>query len=312
MLDYSHARFYEVAGPGARNDPSRWEADVDRIMIGEAEVFRIVEWKGRVASPRTAFPDIPAQEWEDNRAMLLPDYWDPDTNGWIATCQIWVVRIHGRTVLVDTGVGNAKHGVPSVFEDWDTDFLARLADAGVRTEDVDVVINTHLHPDHVGWNTMQVHGHWVPTFPNATYLIPSVDMAWAQGEELYTASIAPILDAGLAHPWSGSHRIDDNLVLDAAPGHTPGNAIVYLNSDDQNAVFVGDMVHMPLQILNPLYNSGFCADPVLARKSRLRVLGEAAESRAWVIPAHFGGSGALRVHRKGDCFAISVWAQFTP
>ena len=87
---------------------------------------------------------------------------------------------------------------------------------------------------------------------------------------------------------------------------------MHLNSDDQRAVFVGDMVHTPLQILNPLYNSGFCADPVLARKSRLRVIGEAAESRAWVIPAHFGGSGALRVHREADGFAISAWAEFTP
>jgi glyoxylase-like metal-dependent hydrolase (beta-lactamase superfamily II) len=94
---------------------------------------------------------------------------------------------------------------------------------------------------------------------------------------LYRASVAPILDAGLAHPWYGCHRIDDNLVLDAAPGHTPGNAVVHLYSDDQRAVFVGDMVHMPLQILNPLYNSGFCADASPPRRRRCAI-------NAWAEP----------------------------
>jgi glyoxylase-like metal-dependent hydrolase (beta-lactamase superfamily II) len=280
-----------------------------RMMIGDVEVLRVVEWAGPFASPSEVFPEIPVDAWQDNHDLLVPEHWDPAGDGWLATMQSWVLRSNGQTIVIDTGVGNAKQGVVPVLQHWNTGFLETLAYCGVEPGDVDVVINTHLHSDHVGWNTTFVDGHWTPTFPNATYLISDLDNAFAADDPLYVESVEPVLQAGLAQLWRDSLRIDGNLELVATPGHTPGSAVVRLQSQGQAAVFVGDVVHSPLQILHPHYNSAFCDDSASARQSRLAVLDRAAAVEEWVFPAYFGGTGAVQVHREGTGFGIKKWAE---
>jgi glyoxylase-like metal-dependent hydrolase (beta-lactamase superfamily II) len=244
----------------------------------------------------------------------------------VLALQTWVLRSGGRTILVDTGAGNRRDrpGMAPWFDHRESDLLAVLAAAGVRPHDVDVVVNTHLHVDHVGGNTIDAGGHWEPAFPRAEYLIPAADdahygpnNAGAEGltevdRLVYEDSIAPIHEAGLAVLWEGSYTIDDDLTLEAAPGHTPGTAVVRLASKGDRAVFTGDLMHSPVQILDPCCNSAFCHSPQHAVASRQRILGRAADERELLFPGHFGGAGALEIRRTGDAFALGPWASLSP
>jgi glyoxylase-like metal-dependent hydrolase (beta-lactamase superfamily II) len=220
------------------------------------------------------------------------------------------------------GNGRERPGSPE-FHHWQGDFLGRLARAGVRPQDVDVVVNTHIHGDHVGWNTVDAEGEWVPAFPNAQYLVPAADdfhfgpdNAYGNGLReddrlIYEDSVAPVHRAGQAVLWDGVHRIDEHLTLESAPGHTPGSSVLRLASGSDRAVFVGDLLHSPVQILHPACNSCFCLDAEQAVASRRRVLQRAAEERELVIPAHFAGAGAVEVRRQGDGFLLGPWAAYT-
>jgi glyoxylase-like metal-dependent hydrolase (beta-lactamase superfamily II) len=299
---------------------------MDTIELGDVTVTRVWEYHGSVEmTPEQFFPDIPRQDWEDQAGWLVPEFHDPATGTVRSAIQTWLLRSEGRTILVDTGVGNGKERPYSpVWSHLDTDFLDNLARAGVRPEDVDVVINTHLHVDHVGWNTRLEGRAWVPTFPNATYLMPKDDFDFYNpannrapvlgrgNQNVFEDSVAPVHQAGLTRLWEHDHRIDAHLRLEQAPGHTPGSSVLTLTSGTDRAVFVGDMMHTPMQVLDPDANSCFCQDPAEARATRRRVLGEAADTGILVFPAHFPGGGAVEVVRDGGTFGIKDWAPFSP
>ncbi|GAA0450860.1 MBL fold metallo-hydrolase [Streptomyces olivaceiscleroticus] len=300
--------------------------DNDNITLGNVSVTRVWEYFGSVdMTPDTFFPESPKEVWVDGASWLAPHFLDSDTNIVNSAIQTWLLRSEGKTILVDTGVGNHKERpYAPVWSHLKTDFLANLARAGVEPEDVDIVINTHLHIDHVGWNTFLDGRQWVPTFPRATYLMPKVDFEFWNPENghkpllgrgnqnVFEDSVAPVHQAGQTLLWENSHQIDAGLRLDAAPGHTPGSSVLTLTSGTDRAVFVGDMLHSPVQILEPCANSCFCEDPAGARATRRKVLGWAADNNALVIPAHLGGHGAAEVAREGDKFAIKGWAPFAP
>ncbi|WP_055585465.1 MBL fold metallo-hydrolase [Peterkaempfera griseoplana] len=293
------------------------------VVLGDVEIIRIVEWQGVFAPARTLVPGTPAQLWKENEGWLAPDHWSPDSDQVVVALQTWVLRSGGRTILVDPGLGDGRERPGSPFHRWRSDLPDRLIrQAGVRAEDVDVVVNTHLHADHVGWNTTGPAGEWVPTFPNAQYLLPAADdfhfgpsNAYGNGLHevdrlIYEDSIAPLHQAGQVVLWDGTHRIDAGLTLESAPGHTPGSSVLRLASGGERAVFVGDLMHSPVQILAPACSSCLCLDPAQAAVSRGRVLERAAERRELVIPAHFGGAGAVEVRRAGNGFALGRWAEY--
>ncbi|SHF61848.1 MBL fold metallo-hydrolase [Streptoalloteichus hindustanus] len=298
---------------------------MQEIVLGDVAVTRVVEYHGPVGmSPQTFFPDSPEKAWRDNESWLAPDFLDPTANGCVSALQTWVLRSQGKTILVDTGAGNHKERSETPrWHHLNTDFLDNLARAGVRPEDVDLVVNTHLHVDHVGWNTRLDGDTWVPTFPNATYLIPRADFDFwnpANGHKpgkvdgwrnVFEDSVAPVHEAGQTLLWDNSHAIDANLRLDLAPGHTPGSSVLTLESGGDRALFVGDVLHNPVQIVAPDTNSCFCEDPAEARATRRRLLGRASDTNALVLPAHLAGHGAAEVVRKGDAFAIRAWAAFS-
>ncbi len=146
-----------------------------KFDVGSWQVSRVEEWSGGFTTPEQLFPEYDAAYFATVRDALRPDHLTHD--GIIeAVFQVWVARRDGLTVLIDTGAGNDKErpGLPSVGG-MTTPFLARLGEAGVAREDVDLVVCTHLHVDHVGWNTMLIDGRWVPTFPNARYVFPAID-----------------------------------------------------------------------------------------------------------------------------------------
>ncbi|MEV4799380.1 MBL fold metallo-hydrolase [Nonomuraea sp. NPDC049421] len=292
-----------------------------RIILGDVEVIRVLEWHAPFLPTSEFFANADDEVWKANADWLAPDHWEPGTGRMVSALQSWVLRSGGRTVLVDTGVGHDRErpGM-GLFHRARSEFLALLERAGVRPQDVDVVVNTHLHLDHVGWNTVDADGEWAPAFPNAQYLIPAADdfhygpaNAYGGGVQeadrlLYEDSVAPIHRAGQAVLWDGHHRIDDHLTLESAPGHTPGSSVLRLASGGERAVFAGDLLHSPVQILDPCLNSNACLNPAQAEASRHRILARAADERELLIPAHFGGSGALEVQRNGSAFALGPWA----
>lgn len=297
--------------------------DVHEITLGDVTVTRIEEMHGPIMPADQFFPDLPEQAWEEHRAMLVPDHLGADDAMVHVAMQTWLLRSGGRTILIDTGVGNDK-ARPAVAA-WDRlhlDYLGKLALVGVRPEDVDLVVNTHLHADHVGWNTRLLDGAWVPTFPNATYLMPKADfeffnpddnpdIAGGVNENVFEDSVAPVHAAGQVQLWEESHTIDAHLRLEAAPGHTPGSSIVKLASGSDQALFAGDLLHTPLQVTHPDHNSCFCQDPAQSRTTRRKLLGWAAGTGALILPAHLSGHSALEVQDTGNGFAIKSWAPFT-
>lgn len=293
---------------------------MNEIKLGDVSVMRVEEMHGPIMPTGAFFPTIAGAAWERHASELVPDHLDGEMVH--TAMQSWVLRSEGRTILIDTGVGNDKSR-PAV-ESWDhmnLDYLGNLARIGIRPEDVDLVVNTHLHLDHIGWNTRLENGEWVPTFPNASYLMPRIEFEYWNpanhpgleghvNQNAFEDSVAPVHCAGKVQLWEGSHVIDANLRLEAAPGHTPGASVIKLVSGSDRALFAGDLIHTPLQLRELNHNSCFCEDPAQAVRSRRELLGWAADSNALVLPAHLSGHGALEIEHAGDAFAIKSWAPF--
>ncbi|MBL8674936.1 MAG: MBL fold metallo-hydrolase, partial [Rhodospirillales bacterium] len=181
-------------------------------------------------------------------------------------------------------------------------------------DDIDFVFCTHMHVDHVGWNTRLLDGRWVPTFPNAKYLYCRREFEWmkanaerepdSQDAAVFNDSIGPIHAAGMAVMVDDGHEIEPGIRLELAAGHTPGSMIMHVESGDGRALLIGDICHHPLQVFHPELNSGFCADAAGARASRRRALEIVAGNGGLLMPAHFGAPHAVRVRAKGDAFEI--------
>lgn len=303
------------------------------IQLGEAAITRVVEWSGPLKTVGEILPESGPEQWQAHRELLAPDFWDPATDAYLCHIQTWVVRIAGRTILIDTGVGNDRDR-PQIppLAGLHTDFLDRLAATGVEPADVDTVINTHVHYDHVGWNTRLVGGAFVPTFPNATYLVPAVDYDYFHPDNaenmrapetederrrfagttlVFNDSIRPIEQAGQLQLWRDQHDLPGlPISLEAAPGHTPGSSVAVLDQA-AGALFVGDLLHSPLQFLYPDLPCSFDLDPAQGRASRRRLLTRAAKTGALLLPAHLGGHSAATLTTDTDTdtdFAVRQWA----
>lgn len=222
----------------------------------------------------------------------------------------FAVAAGGRRILVDTGCGNSKPrtGVAgSLFGDLDTPFLTRLAAAGFAPDTIDTVICTHLHVDHVGWNTHLVDGTWVPTFPNARYLFVDRDLEhWArQDEEMHAASFAdsvrPIVEAGLADLVPADHVVCDEVRLEPTPGHTPGHASVRIDDAGASAVVTGDLAHHPLQLAVPGRSSFADSDPAAAARTRHAFVDRYADTPTLVLGTHFWPTGGYLRREGGGC-----------
>ena len=281
----------------------------DTIRVGEIEVARVVESHGPMFAAETFFPDATPEALEAEYDWLLPDLFDPGSNRYVSCIQGFVFRTGARNVLIDTCVGNDKTGRRR--DDWNGGrwpYLENLARAGFRPEEIDVVMCTHLHVDHAGWNTRLDNGRWSPTFPNADYLMTADELAalddrrenaHPQYRALYEDSVLPVIESGQSVAVSMEHEIDDCVRLEPSPGHTPGHVSVRIESGGALAVATGDMIHHPIQAVHPDWNSFACEDKHLARDTRRAFLERYCETGAWVLPAHFD---PFRIARRGDVF----------
>ncbi|MGF6759332.1 MBL fold metallo-hydrolase [Paraburkholderia sp. GAS42] len=226
--------------------------------------------------------------------------------------QALLVEAPGLRLMVDTCIGNDKPrrlvgGIPLA-----TQFLQHLADTGWSRDDVDVVVCTHLHVDHVGWNTMLVDGTWVPTFPKARYLIGKREFEhWSnEGDEEQQAimgdSVRPIFDAGLVDLVEMDHRISPEVRLTPSPGHTPGHVSVMIESEGQRAVITGDIAHHPCQMAHPEWATSLDSDIQAATATRAKLFAEWADQPILVIGTHYAAPTAGRVRRDGAAFWFEV------
>jgi glyoxylase-like metal-dependent hydrolase (beta-lactamase superfamily II) len=225
-----------------------------------------------------------------------------------------VLRTPQGNVLIDTCVGNHKER--PLIQPWHQQtfpYLQRLTQLQLAPTDIDYVCCTHFHADHVGWNTRLDNGTWVPTFPNARYLFAEPEVRyWEQvhkdnPEHIFTQSwndsVLPVIEAKQADIVSPEHEIVTGVQLRPAFGHSPGNVVINVSSGQDKAVLSGDVLHHPVQIERPDWNSVFDQDPDMAQATRTALVADVADGRTHLIGAHFAGPAALRVTEQGGRFS---------
>jgi len=222
----------------------------------------------------------------------------------------YLVRTPQHVILIDTCIGDDKErGGHKFFHRLKTPWLANLRAAGIAPEQVDYVMCTHMHADHVGWNTRLRDGRWVPTFPNAKYVFARTEFehrkrnyegAATAGYGAYADSILPVVETGQAVIVDDGHEVDGHLRLQPAPGHTPGNVVIELRSRGEQAVFCGDVLHHPIQVAHPEWSAIFCEDRVQSAATRQRFVASHADTGHIVLPAHFPAPTAGRIRSHGD------------
>ncbi|GAA1259240.1 MBL fold metallo-hydrolase [Kitasatospora nipponensis] len=243
----------------------------------------------------------------DEAPWLRPDFADADTPH--LASHTFAVEAGGLRILVDTGIGNGKTRANPAWNDLDTDYLQRLAAAGFPPESVDLVINTHLHTDHVGWNTRLRDGRWEPTFPRARYLTSRTEWDfWAGADmdearrQMFRDSVHPVRDSGrfeLADVPEDGLEVAPGVRLVPAPGHTPGQVAVEVSGTDRSALITGDSIHHPVQLSHPHLTSCVDIDPEQAIRTRHRLLAGLADADGLLLGTHFPHptAGVVRSHR---------------
>lgn len=218
----------------------------------------------------------------------------------------WLVLVDGLTVLVDPCNGNGRRRQVPFFNDLDLPWLDRLRAAGAAPEEVDVVFCTHLHSDHCGWNTTRAGERWVPTFPQAQYLFvdeeyrrwdPAEPHANQYNESVFEECVRPVAAAGQARIITPPYAVSDSLSVETAPGHTPGHALLRLESQGERAYFTGDAFHHPVQVERPELCLPGCDDPAQAVATRRALVSRTERERAYLFPAHFAAPHYGRVER---------------
>jgi glyoxylase-like metal-dependent hydrolase (beta-lactamase superfamily II) len=277
-------------------------------QVGRVKITRIVEMDLPV--PAAVIPQATALELR-KLAWLYPHFVSEDDTILKLSVHALLVDAPGLRLVVDTCVGNDRPREITGGEPLATPFLQHLGEAGWSRDGVDAVVCTHLHVDHVGWNTMLENGRWVPTFPKARYLIGRHEYEFwrtyddAEQQAMLGDSITPIFDACLVQLVEQDHVISPEIRLTPSTGHTPGHVSVVIESEGERAVITGDMAHHPCQLAHPDW--AFADhDPTDAVRTRSRLFAEWADQPILVIGTHFAAPTAGHVVRDGAAFRFSV------
>lgn len=283
------------------------------LTIGSVALQRVEEL--RIPNSIAYFTDD-AQLVDAHRHWLAPHFLD-DEGRFDLVFQSWIFESEGRVVLVDPCTGNGKpHPVP-FFDMLDVPFIERMGESGYRPEDVDFVVCTHLHHDHCGWNTRLRDGKWLPTFPNARYIMQRAEYerwgplrdrfpAFVYNEGVFERSVQPVVEAGLAELISGSHRLAPGLTAEPAPGHTIGHQMLHLVSAGRHALFTGDCFHHPIQLVEPSLPFGDAEDQDQVARMRRQLVEMSAELDALLIAAHLPAPYAVRARKENGRFRLAA------
>jgi len=279
-------------------------------QIGRVKITRIVELE-LTGGTRFILPDATPEacrgiEWMKPHFMT-------EEGKLVMSIHALVVETPRRRIIVDTCIGNDKERNVPAWSHLQTSFLADLTAAGYPRETIDTVLCTHLHVDHVGWNTMLVDGRWVPTFPNARYLLAEKEWRyWDANDDEATYgsvladSVRPVVEAGLVDFVPETHRICEEVWLEPTPGHTPGHVSIHIASEGKEALITGDCIHHPCQMARTDWCSSADYDRDMGRATRESLLAKYADGPVLVIGTHFATPTAGHVVRDGAAFAFRV------
>ena len=284
------------------------------FTFGDVSVTRIVEMETPLLDARTFFPDWNEDAVYPHTGWMVPRHYHPDTGLVVLAIQSFLIKTDHHTILVDSCVGNHKLRNREIFNDAIFPWMDRFQATGTRPEDIDFVLCTHLHVDHVGWNTRLEDGRWVPTFPNARYIFarPELDYWLDQSEQGlmtrtgdYVAdSVIPILEAKRELLVDMDYQIEDGIVLVPLPGHTPGQVGLQIVSGDTRALLCGDLMHHMIQCHIPDWSTIACADQEAARLTRRAFLDCYADTDVTILPSHFPNPSAGHIVADGDAFGF--------
>ena len=277
-------------------------------QVGEVTITRIVELEAPT-SPRFLFG-------LSKQAVLGIDWLKPhfvnEQGHMILSIHALIVESQGKRIIVDTCLGNDKERKIPGWGMRNGPFLEELTQAGFPRDSINMVMCTHLHVDHVGWNTMWVDNQWVPTFPNAQYLFARQEWAyWSEHEQeefgpVVQDSVRPIVDAGLAELVEMDHRLTDEVWLEPTPGHTPGHVSVRISSNGEEAVITGDMTHHPCQMAHPEWAANVDYDPVQSTATRRSFYARYANQPVLVIGTHFATPTAGKIVCDGEAYRLDM------
>ena len=284
------------------------------FAVGQSTITRVEETYGPTFRPADIFPEWSDETLAAHAHWLAPHHYDAASGLLKISVHSWLLQIGGQNILIDTCCGNHKSKPARPFWNMlDLPYLERLAAAGARADEIDLVMCTHLHHDHVGWNTQLRDGRWVPTFPNARYVFSKPDFEYYQRLDAdpalppaesgtFRECVVPIVEAGRADLVTGPHRLNEHIEILPAPGHSAGHVVFKLDSAGAQAVFIGDVFHHLLQVYYPHWNFPKNSDVEEARTSRRRVLDLCASTGALVLPGHVGAPFAGHIEATGKGF----------
>ena len=285
--------------------------------LGDWRIDRIIEQELPGFDPFEFFPNLKPEELEEHRAMLEPVALDPASGLMTFAMQSYVVRTGKFNVLIDTCIGNHKDRPtrPLWHMKTDSTYMDALNRAGLTVNDIDFVMCTHLHPDHVGWNTQLEDGRWVPTFPNAKYVFSEKELAhWTEFQKHsptlhFTDSVLPIVEAGMTHLVKSDSELVTGIQLLPTPGHTPDHFAVRLGQGGKECVVTGDLIHSPLQCACTHLDARPDTDPAQGRATRNAFMDKYAETDTLIATMHFPSPSLGHFVRHGDAFRFRYAAR---
>lgn len=285
------------------------------LQIGQFSIDTVLETAGPFAQVDFVLPGVDMARLEQQSDWLMPRFLNKQ-HQLMMSFHSYVLRTPQHNILIDTCVGNDKER--PLRQGWhrqQSNYLQSLARLGLKPEDIDFVCCTHLHADHVGWNTQLKDGQWVPTFPKARYVFSDVEYrhwenehrsALAQGRPApnhgsFGDSVLPVVDAGQAIFAQGGHDFEAGVRLEPAHGHTPGSCVLHARSAGDHAVFTGDIMHTPVQLVDLSWSSRFCHDPQQAHQVRQTLAEQLTDTSSYLMAAHFPDPVAGRIvsHAQG-------------
>lgn len=281
-----------------------------KYSVGDLTIHRIVEQQAPFFPALEFIPGLTAEILGENRAWMRQAKALDDADTLILCFQSYVVKTPHHTILIDSCIGNDKSRPqrPKWHMKTDDTYMRALSAAGVAVEDIDFVMCTHLHVDHVGWNTRMENGRWVPTFPKARYVFAKQEFDyWTEQNAKaevppFADSVLPVVEAGRHELVGNDHQIGDHVRIVPTPGHTPGHVAFAMGRGKDDAVFTGDLIHSPLQTLYPELSMKFDVDQATAATTRRGFLERYCDTDTLCCTAHFPSPSVGRIKRKGNAF----------
>jgi glyoxylase-like metal-dependent hydrolase (beta-lactamase superfamily II) len=285
-----------------------------KFTAGDLTIHRIIEQESTFLPALEFLPTLTPEVLTENRAWMQAANALDASDVLILCFQSYVVKTPHHTILIDSCIGNDKPRPQRPKWNMKTDdtYMRALAAAGFSVGDIDYVMCTHMHVDHVGWNTRLENGRWVPTFPNARHVFAKTEFDYWMGVHAKTSvpviedSVMPIVEAKRFEVVGNDHQIGDHVRILPTPGHTPGHSAFVLGRGKDDAVFSGDLIHSPIQARYPELSMKFDVDQAEAAKTRRSFLERYCDADTVCCTAHFPSPSVGKIRRKGNGFSCEA------